>query len=635
MDMPAKKKVCIVGGGATGVALLWALSQDPQAGQEWDVTLIHNQSTVGGHSLTYPVTQNGKIFPVDIGVQFISPMLYPNVHIMLQQPEFQSRVPITDYPALKIACAFPPNGSTSWNWGNFSDYQQGSDFVLYSADVMADIQTFQDFIEISLVAGWGKKTLQEYFDLNSASYKNPDLFINYILSPYLSIINGYGAALLDQTIFLDVFPLFSKLPLPQSWGFPTPLGSFSNPGVGWQRFTNGAQSWVQAMLAVAQTHLPPNLLLNSNVTAVWTDESTNQVTVQWTDQNNKQNSGVFDKVVLTTDMWTNSSILNNPNNQGFWNNLYIKYIGYGRDKNMNPLGNPVIWDLMWGMCYIHSDPSILSPDLTQQEETLQFNAYYATGNQNGNYDLANTFTTYIQKNVFEDPDASNLYLTMYGYIPNPANGDRVPGNVLFQEAWTHGRWVPSAMDGPKTNLYLAQGKGNSFSYPGQLDTNIYFAGNNTTFDSEEGALISAMAIADYAFGVNYPLAELSGDSLFAFLMYTIYHNVMFPKQNTAHAAASIYQLLPDKDKLGVTASPLLASSQVKIAATPKKSSTVRKKKTAAKKAASASRPKKTRAATTKKGASKKAKASKAVKKPTRKQATLTKRKATRKKAGKK
>ena len=43
--MATKKKVCIIGGGATGVSLLWALSQDAQARTAWDITLIHNQST--------------------------------------------------------------------------------------------------------------------------------------------------------------------------------------------------------------------------------------------------------------------------------------------------------------------------------------------------------------------------------------------------------------------------------------------------------------------------------------------------------------------------------------------------------------------------------------------------------------
>ena len=557
--MANKQKVCIVGGGATGVALLWALSQDPQASQEWDITLIHDQSTVGGHSLTYQVPWNGKTFPVDIGVQFISPMLYPNVHIMLQRPEFQSRVAVTEYDQLKIACAFPPENNNPLNWGNFPDYQQGPNFALYSEDMQFDAGAFQAFIEISLLEGWGNKTLAEYFASPPTAYRNQQQFINYILAPYLSIINGYGASLLDQTTFIDMFPLFATLPLPQSWGFPTPLGSFTNPGIGWQRFTNGAQSWVQAMADVAQTYVQSTIILNSKVTAALTDTSTGQVTVQWT-TNNVPNSGVFDKVVLTTDMWTNSGILQN---NAFWSSLYEKYVGYpGTPQDPCaplPPDSPV-WPLMWGMCYIHTDSSMLSPDLMEQEETLQFNAYYAPGTNDGNFNLCRTFTTYIQKNVLEDPDADGLYLTMYGYIPDPAK-DKVPdpSKVFFQEQWTHGKWTPSFMGGPKADLHMAQGFGN-ISYPGQINTNIYFAGNNTTADSEEGALDSAMALANYAFGVEYPLGKLSAESLFAYFMYTVYHNVMFPKQNAGHAMVSMYQMLPAKEQLAMITSPFVARS---------------------------------------------------------------------------
>jgi hypothetical protein len=81
-------------------------------------------------------------------------------------------------------------------------------------------------------------------------------------------------------------------------------------------------------------------------------------------------------------------------------------------------GTQPVWD--WGMCYIHTDSSMLSPDLMGQQETLQFNAYYSPGSQDGNYDLGKTFTTYIQKNVLSDPDAGGLYLTMYGYTSRPA-----------------------------------------------------------------------------------------------------------------------------------------------------------------------------------------------------------------------
>ena len=564
--MPNKKKVCIVGGGATGVALLWVLAQDPTASQEWDITLIHSDSAVGGHSRTFTTVRNGETLYIDIGVQFISPMLYPNVHVMLQLPDFQS-VQVRDYNELQIACAFPPDAQGNpQNWGNFPAYQSGSQFSqLYNSNMQQDIGEFQAFIELSGPLGWGKKSLQDFFDNPppSVQLQNPDQFVNYFVAPYMSIINGYGAALLDQTLFFELIPLFATLPLPKSWGFPTPLGSFSKPGVGWQRFVKGAQSWVQTMADVALKHAPSSrLLLNSSVTAVWTDQTTGQVTVQWADQDIEQDSDTFDKVILTTDMWTNSKLLNNSQNQYFWNNLFEKYVGFGKDQNGNPLGNPVVWDLMYGVCYVHTDENILSPDLRNQQETNQFNAYFA-GTGEGNYNLWNTFTTYLQKNVLGTPsnpdmNADGIYLTMYGYVPQP--GQTIPDQSTWLTdpiIWTHGNWTPAAMGGAKSQLYLAQGKGN-ISYEGQMDTNIYFAGNNTTVDSEEGALISAMAIADYAFGVNYPLARFSGDSLFAFAMYNIYHNVMFPKQSPSHAIASLYQTLPEKDQVGLMPSSLMA-----------------------------------------------------------------------------
>jgi hypothetical protein len=527
------KKVCIIGGGATGVALLWCLAQDADACQEWEVTLIHDQPQLGGHSLAYPVPRNGKTLYIDIGVQFISPMLYPNVHEMLKRPEFKSRVPVFDYDSLKIACSFPPDETGApLNWGNFPAYQQGDNFALYSPAMADDAKVFEAFIEFSLLTGWGGKTLQSYFDNPPGpfQYQDEQRFINYLLKPYLSIINGYGSALMDETTFGDMFPLFAKLPFVKE----TPLGSFTQPGKGWQRFTNGASSWVQAMADVAAQTMTPQIILKTKATAVWTDTSANNIVhVTWQGQDGSANEGTFDKVVLTTDMWTNAALLDNDQNNSLWNELYAHYI----DKSL--------WPLMPGKCYIHTDESMLSPYLREEQETLQFNAAYAPGTTDGNYNLSKTFTTYIQKNVLGNPDAEGLYLTMYGYIPDPSAGDKVPdpNKVLFEENWTHGKWTPSFMGGAKKELHLAQGLGN-VSYPEQKDSNVYFAGNNTTTDSEEGALDSAMIMADYAFSIQYPL----GANPLAFAMYYIYkHEVMFPGQDASSKIAHLHRLLGGRE----------------------------------------------------------------------------------------
>jgi len=547
--MANKKKVCIIGGGATGVALLWTLAQDSKAREEWDITLIHNQPQLGGHSLTYPVKHNGKTFDIDIGVQFIAPMLYPNVHEMLKRPEFNSRVEVFDYNELKIACAFPRENGKPMNWGNFPEYQQGKQSALNTEAMQKEGNAFLKYVGRSLFGSLGK-SLSDFFRSPPSDFRHHKRWVNYFLKPYLSIINGYGAALMHETVFGDLFPLFTKFPLPKSWKMPTPLGSFTQPGVGWQRFTKGARSWVQAMADVAQGLSPATIHNNCYAQAVWTDPKSRLVTVQWQNNKNKLHDETFDKVVLTTDMWMNSALLQNDKNKWLWDSLYEKYVGYGLkyEGKYSPSGkdwkNPPyvkysdtpVWDLMWGMCYIHSDSSMLSPDLMDQKETLQFNAYYSPGNTDGDYDLSKTFTTYIQKNVLSDADADGLYLTMYGYIPDPKK-DKVPDRkkVYFQEPWTHGKWTPAFMSGPKGQLHKAQGLG-SISYSHQLDTNVYFAGNNTVADSEEGALVSAISMAEYAFNVKNPIA---GFNPLAWFIHHTYRNVMFP----GYTARSIMNFL--------------------------------------------------------------------------------------------
>jgi hypothetical protein len=563
--MANRQDVCIIGGGASGVALMWALSQNPN--NNCNITLMHNQPYLGGHSYSPAVKWNGKTFNVDIGVQFISPFLYPNVHDMLQLSQFKSRVLVDDYDSLKIACSFPRDANNKMlNWGNFPNYQlyptdpQNPQFQLFDKDMMSDCKMFQDFLEISITE-WANVTLTDFFKnppLNMV-FKNKDKFVNYFLKPYLSIINGYGNALMDSTTLADLFPLFAYIPLEK-----TPQGSFTKPGTGWQRFHNGAQSWVQAMADVALQYQQSDISLNYTATQVYTDPQTGKVSVACLDENNEPHVYKFDKVVLTTDMWTNSKLLNNPNNTYFWKNLYEQYIGYPASPT-NP--NPV-WDLMWGKCYIHTDSSVLSPDLRLQQETLQFTAYYAPGNADGNYDLEKTFTTYMQKNLLNDPKADGLYLTMYGYVPDPAV-DKIPAeNTWLTEpiVWTHGKWTPAFMGGAKSNLHKAQGLG-SISYPGQMNTNVYFAGNNATADSEEGALDAAMIIAEYAFGIPYPLPSLNP---LAWFMYEMYHNVMFPKPN---ASSSIARMLITRP----------ASLAVKKAKSAKKKVVSKKAKPAVKK----------------------------------------------------
>ena len=522
------KTVCIIGGGVAGVGLWWTLSQPNQPGGDWDVTLIHDGASLGGHALTVPVTYNGKTIPVDTGVQFFISLFYPNISSLLKRPGIASRAPSVPYDQLKVACAFPRKNGAPQNWGNFPSYQSGPNFAMYTPDMRANAVRFQSFIDVALLTGWGSKTLAEYFNTLAVPYVQQQDFLNYFVYPYLSIVNGYGASLADEVTFDEFVPLFANIP-----GVFPGLGSFTLPGAGYRRFVNGASSLVDALAAEAQQNKPATLWLNSKVMGVSAASTLpGPVTVTWSSGQAAVAQKQFDKVVITTDIATTAGLLNNTDNRTLWTSLYSKYLA-AKD-----------WPLLPGKCYIHTDVSMLSPDLRQQEESLQFTASYAPKSSYPDYEMFKTYTTYLQQNIHGDPAAAGLFLTMYGYVPDTSKGDRVPdpSKVIFEEVWSHGMWLPSFMLSAKRNLHMAQGKGTQLSYPGQLDTGIYFAGNNTTADSLEHAFISGEIIANYAFGSHFPLAAHP----IAYAMYLLFYDeFMFPKSGSsgkmAHMARALMQ----------------------------------------------------------------------------------------------
>jgi hypothetical protein len=537
----ANESVCIIGGGATGAALLWCLAQDERARAETTVTLLHEGSDLGGHSLTVPVSRGGKTLDVDLGVQLISPLIYANVRLMLGLDDFAPMVPMTDYDELKLACAYPDESGAPRNWANFDAYQGDPLFSLYSPQMRANSHRFQVFLETAAFRGWAGKSVKEYF-ATATGYGSPQDqrdWIDYFLWPYLSIINGYGAALMDQTLVGDLIPFFMSLP-----GVDTPLGSFTQPGRGWQRFTNGAQSWVAAMAVIAHgLDRSSTVLLGCRVTQINTPQSGDtRPEVVWVDGDGTQHSERFDKVVSTLDMQTNASLLQQS---PYWASVYKNHI------------DPSLWSLQPGACYIHTDPSVLSPRLRNtngqtgfEQETLQFTAYYAPQGAYPHYDLYKTYTTYLQANLLDDPAAAGVYNTMYGYIPQPGVDTMPdPASVLYSQTWIHSKFAPSYASSAKKSLYEAQAPGMTKSYAGQPPSGVYFAGNNTTYDSEDGALEAAMIIAGYAFGVDYPFINLPHDDrhpisqALGWFLYESYYGVMFPGALSAHVSGHWYGLV--------------------------------------------------------------------------------------------
>jgi hypothetical protein len=485
------QRICIIGGGAAGVGLAWSLAKATQLGLNqaaYDITLIHNHADLGGHSKSVQVTLGGKQVNIDCGVQMIAPTMYPLTLSMLALPEFQS-VQLANVD-LKIACAFPGNTpGTVQYWGNFGDYRN----TPLGQTGMGDAQVFQDLLKAKWGLGWElelAETVDTLIKKNAAKFSggDPTHFVTYFLDGYMSIMNGYGNALLNELLVGDLAPLFDL-------GY----ASFTQNVTGYGRFKDGADSWVRQMWNLASQQLGASIrsVLNSSVTQVY--PSAAGPTVVWEDRATKQPSGprTFDIVVSTLDMRTNSEVFNNPNN-AMWNDVFEPSIGTAVPQNDY---QTTVWPLNPGYCSLHQDPSVLAK--TPGQEVLQFNALPGAINGGPKFDLVNSNSTYISSNLMGIPGIApqdDYYVTMYGFVPKPE--DR-PKNEVWSSAWKHGMWLPTFMIPEKIKFHRAQSKSPYHkAHFDQAQTNIFFAGNNLIMDSEEGALASGLAIAKYAFGVN-------------------------------------------------------------------------------------------------------------------------------------
>ena len=530
----ATRSICIIGGGASGVGLAWCLARARQLGlakESYSVTLLHNQrpplppgdlsagadanrGEIGGHSYSVPVTVNGVTYDIDLGVQVIAPKMYPNLLSMLTLSEFAD-VTLQPVP-LNISCAFPPVNGTTPYWGNFPAYQGTPLYRSRQADCVA-------FEKVLADAPLPMDTLKEFLLARAGAFQDLEAFEQYFLDPYMSIMNGYGKALLSQVNVLEIAPIFD-------FGY----ASFTAVGDGFQRFAKGSSHWVRTMLKLAKDTLGENLTVVTDATVEQLWPSDSGPTVRWCVGGASPDPKSFDVVVSTLDMNGNSKILNNANNK-LWS-FYEPFVG-------TPSGDTnTVWPLIPGYCYLHQDASLLAPGLPgRPQETLQFTAYWATQKQP--YDITTTFTTYVERNLMsvEDPDFE-YYLTMYGFDPRQQQGVPIPKKGVLAPTpmnWVHGMWLPFFMREQKEQFHIAQGISPYHAHDAQQhNTHIYFAGNNLTMDSEEGALVSALAVARYAFGIEAPILlfppieKLGWEYVFAGIEYAYLYHLMFPSDGS-------------------------------------------------------------------------------------------------------
>lgn len=512
--------MAVIGGGASGCSLLWCMTSQDAPGRRYDVTLFHDEDEVGGHSRTIPVVfdgagrgrvaapgDTGTAYPVDIGVQFVCPSLYPNLYRQLRLPELQ-HVRLTRHPALRLSGAF----NDELVWGNFPEFQRGARFTrCLDAQARADATRFErDLHRAPFLKIDGRRVFEMSIGdyLNASGIRRDGNFFRYLLIPYLCIINGYGTVDLLETTMQDLWPIFTRLPFVQDAG---PYGAFLEPGYGWDRFTDGATAWVRALADLAERR-GARVQLAATVTRV--ERRKDEWIVRWLEGARYGAGGIalepgtvrheqaFDDVVLTTDMTTNLELLDHDQNP--FRGPHSQYLSSERFR------------LLPGVCYIHQDESLLAPSLTDDVEDGQFIGYFGWGERDEGselydlpYDLGRTFQTYMMHNIMGTP--ARCYVSMYAE-------DRIarvpaPEKTIFRRTWRHGRWVASFFRQGKRELHRVQGLGN-----------LWFAGNNATVDSEEGALLSAMIIAAQAAGYRYPFERPS----LAWVMHGYFHEQMFP-----------------------------------------------------------------------------------------------------------
>ncbi len=506
----AKRKIAIIGGGASGVALAWCLTSWPETRRAWDVTLLHDEEELGGHSRTVAVwfddTGHGhatsapagrRSYPVDIGVQFVCRSLYPNLYRQLALPDFRDRVPLHRHPALRLSGAF--GGDTAW--GNFPEYQLGERF---GTCLDPPTRALAGRFERDLHGAWWRRighrrmwtmNVDEYLTL--ARIPRDSNFVRYLLVPYLCIFNGYGTEDLFETAIRDLFPVFTRLPFVQDAG---PYASFLSPGHGWDRFADGATSWVLTMADLAVGH---DAELRVRSTARRVSPRGDGVTVEWDGAGGVQEHQRFDAVVLTTDMTTDRELLGHQHNPQWIDQA--PYLGAKRFR------------LIPGACYIHQDDSLLAPELSDGREDGQFTGSFAVGRTSVEserfglpYDLRASFTTYLMANIIDTPYP--CHVSMYARDDHARRPE--PSKVISTRHWRHSRWAATIFRGAGRELHHAQGL-----------WRVFFAGNNTTVDSEEGALLSAMIVARRVAGYPYLFPRLT----YAHALYQQFATAMFPR----------------------------------------------------------------------------------------------------------
>ncbi len=299
-------RIAIVGSGTAGLSAAWMLKRSGI-----DSVIYEQNDALGGNAKTIDVTLNGATIPIDVGVDYFVPMLYPNIFAMTKL----LGVPITHYPSAY---------TVSWSDGTVFGINRKNNQFWRDIEPELCRFTFEMHELLGLtaleVASW---SIGEYLKANNYSKE----FTEKVMGAVSGVLGLEYEHDYKTSMLLYVFGICS--------GFMSFFGQ-TNTFV----FSGGVRTFINALST--DNHI--SFKLNCGVAKI--SRNNNAVLVE--DQNGDINS--FDEVIIATDGHRALKMLSDPSK-----------------PEERLLSN---YQLQTYPAIIHTDTNILIPGIEDGERTF-------------------------------------------------------------------------------------------------------------------------------------------------------------------------------------------------------------------------------------------------------------------------
>ena len=248
------QRIAIVGGGAAGVTLAWHLAALHH------ITVFEAGEHLGGHAFTHTLMHEGKLIHADMGVEYFTERLAPNLMTHLKALDVETFV-----APLSFSCL---SDDASVLWSNQQTTAASSQALRQAFD-----QFHQDMVEVSL----HQERYKSWSVGDFVSERGYDAgFVNQALLPLLTVYSGCNGPSLDYSL---VYCAVS---------FNMNLLSFFSPAY-WRKAKGGIDGYLKIM----HRKLGPRVRLNTKVMSVRSHKRGVEVRTHAESQN-------FDQVIMAT-----------------------------------------------------------------------------------------------------------------------------------------------------------------------------------------------------------------------------------------------------------------------------------------------------------------------------------------------